>query len=123
MIWAVRHEWPSGAQFKFNCYQHWATLVVRDTGEGSGHFLHSKEGMNQRDPLSMIAYGIEVLPIIRELWNAHPLVTQPLYAGDAGAGGTFQQILEHFRDLQARGLARATFPGATTKMLLVGSWW
>ena len=22
MIWAVRHEWPSGAQFTFNCYRH-----------------------------------------------------------------------------------------------------
>ena len=31
MLWAVRHKWPSGAQFTFNCYLHWATLVVRDT--------------------------------------------------------------------------------------------
>ena len=22
MLWAVRHEWPSGAQFTFNCYRH-----------------------------------------------------------------------------------------------------
>ena len=44
MLWDVRHESPSGAQFTFNCYRHWATLVVRDTGDGSGHFLHSKEG-------------------------------------------------------------------------------
>ena len=42
MIWAVRHEWPSDVQFTFNCYRHWATLVVRDTGDGSGHFMHSK---------------------------------------------------------------------------------
>ena len=28
MLWAVRHEWPSGAQFTFNYYRHWATLVV-----------------------------------------------------------------------------------------------
>ena len=41
MLWAVWHEWPSGAQFTFNCYRHWATLVVRDIGGGSGHFLHS----------------------------------------------------------------------------------
>ena len=27
MLWAVRNEWPSGAQFNFNCYRHWATLV------------------------------------------------------------------------------------------------
>ena len=29
MLWDVRHEWPGGAQFTFNCYRHWATLVVR----------------------------------------------------------------------------------------------
>ena len=34
MLWAVRHEWPSGLQFTFNCYLHWATLVVRDIGDG-----------------------------------------------------------------------------------------
>ena len=34
ILWAVCHEWTSGAQFTFNCYRHWATLVVRDTGEG-----------------------------------------------------------------------------------------
>ena len=48
----------------FHCYRHWATLVVWDTGEGSGHFLHSKEGVTQADPLAMIAYGIGVLPFI-----------------------------------------------------------
>ena len=87
MLWAVRHKWPSGAQFTFNCYRHWATLVVRDIGYGSGHFLHSKEGVTQGDPLSMIAYGIGVLPLIRELWDTHPRVTQPCYDDDAGTGG------------------------------------
>ena len=77
MLWAVQHEWPSGGQFTFNCYRHWATLVVRDTGDGSCHFLHIKEGVTQGDPLTMIAYGIEVLPLIRELRNSHPWVTQP----------------------------------------------
>ena len=61
MLWAVWNEWPSGAQFTFNCYRHWATLVVRDTGDGSVHFLHSKEGVTQGEPLAMIA-GIGVLP-------------------------------------------------------------
>ena len=47
MIWAVRREWPSGAQFNFNYYFHWATLVVRVTEDRSGHFLHRKEGVTQ----------------------------------------------------------------------------
>ena len=65
MLWAVGNEWPGGAQFTFNCYRHWATLVVRDTGDGSGHFFHSKEGVTQGYPLALITYGIGVLPLIR----------------------------------------------------------
>ena len=30
MLWAVRHEWPRGAQFTFKCYRHFVTLVVCD---------------------------------------------------------------------------------------------
>ena len=33
MLWVVRHKWPSGAYFTLNCYRHWATLVVWDTGD------------------------------------------------------------------------------------------
>ena len=94
MLWAVRNKWPSGAQFTFKCYRHWATLVVQDTGNGSGHFLHSKEGVTQGEPLAMIAYGIGVPPLIRELQGAHPQVTNPWYADDAGAGWKFTNIME-----------------------------
>ena len=41
LLWAVWHKWPSGAQFTFNCYRHWDTLVVWDIRDRSGHFLHS----------------------------------------------------------------------------------
>ena len=103
MLWAVRHEWPSGAQFTFNCYHHWATLVVRDIGDGSGHFLHRKEGVTQGNPLIMIAYGIGVLPLILELREAHPRVTQPWYADDVGAGETFIDVQVHFQEYLGRG--------------------
>ena len=93
--------------------------MVRDTGDGSGHLLHSKEFMTQEDPLAMIAYGIGCLPLIRELRSAHPLVTQPWYADDTGVGGTFQHVQEHFRDLQARGPARGYYPEPTKSILVV----
>ena len=80
--------------------------MVWDTGNGSGHFLNSKEGVTQGDPLTMIAYGIRVLPLIRELQGYHPHVTQPWYVDDAGLGRKFGHILEHLRDLQVRGPAR-----------------
>ena len=93
--------------------------MVWYTGDGSGHFLHSKEGVTQGDPLAMIAYSIWVLPLIRKLRNAHPRVNQPWYADDVGAGGTFQQILEHFWDLQARGPDRGYYPESTKSILVV----
>ena len=80
--------------------------MVRDMGDGSGHFLHNKEGLNQGEPLAMIAYGIRVLPLIRDIWGAHPRVTQPWYADGVGEGGKLTNIMEHLRDLQARGPAR-----------------
>ena len=119
MLWSVWYEWPSGAQFTFNCYRHWATLVVRDTGEGSGHFLHSKEGMTQGYPLAMISYGIGVLPLIKELHRAHPLLTQPWYADDSGDGGNFAHILAHLWYLQARGPPRGYLPELTKIILFV----
>ena len=77
MLWGVPHEWPNGAHSTFNCYRHWSTLVVHDTEEGSVQLLHSKESVNQGDPLYMIAYSIGFLPLIRELRDAHPRITQP----------------------------------------------
>ena len=120
MLWAVWYEWPSGARFTYNYYRHWSTLVVRNTEDGSGHFLHSKEGVTQGDPLAMIAYGIGVLPLIRVLRSDHPQVYQPWYADDAGAGGEFRDIMAHFRDLQLKGPARGYFP-EPTKSILVDS--
>jgi hypothetical protein len=64
MLWAVRHEWPSGARFVLNCYKHWAVLLLRGN-DGHAVFIFSKEGMTQGDPLSMF------------LRNRHPASHQP----------------------------------------------
>ena len=29
MLWTVRHRWPEGLRFAFNCYRHWAQLLLR----------------------------------------------------------------------------------------------
>ena len=67
----------------------------------------------------MIAYGIGVLPLIRELMEDNPRVTQPWYADDAGAGGTFAKVQAHFQDLQVRGPARGYYPEPTKSILVV----
>ena len=122
MLWDVRNECHGGAQFTFNCYRHWATLVVRDTGDRSGHLFHFKEGVTQGGGLAMIAYGIGVLPIIRGLRVAHPRVTQLWYADDAGEGVKFEYILAHLWDLQARGPPRGYYPEPTKSILVVAPW-
>ncbi len=76
MLWMIRHEWPSGARFVFNCYHHWGTLVIRGKG-GSMSPLYCKEGVMQGDPLSMFGYGISILPLIRRLKTEFPAVKQP----------------------------------------------
>ena len=52
--------------------------------------------MTQGYPLVMIACGIGVLHLIREIQDAHLRVTQPWCTDDAGAGKNFGSILEHF---------------------------
>jgi hypothetical protein len=42
MLWHVRHEWPSGAQYSFNCYRHWSTLVIQGVDGASSTFIHCK---------------------------------------------------------------------------------
>ena len=32
MLWTVRHRWPAGARFAFNCYRHWAQLLLHQQG-------------------------------------------------------------------------------------------
>ena len=67
----------------------------------------------------MIACGIGVLPLIRELREAHPRVTQPWYADDAGAQGAFIDVQAHFQDLQARVPVRGYYPEPTKSILVV----
>ena len=118
MLWVVRHKWPSGAQFAFNCYCHWATLVIR-AEDGTGHLLHSKKGVTQGYPLAMITYGLGFLPLIQDLRAAHPRVTQLWYADDAGAGENFADIRLHLDDLMLQGPLQGYFPELTKIILIV----
>ena len=74
MLQAVKHEWSSDARFAFNCYRHWATLMIR-VGDKTGHFLHSKEGVTHGYTLSIIPYGLGIIYLIQDLRIAYPRVT------------------------------------------------
>ena len=86
MLWTVRHLWASGARFAFNCYRHAAQLVVRQT-DSECTILHSREGVTQGDPLSMVLYGLAMVPLSKFLRKEVPSVIQPWYADDCAMAG------------------------------------
>jgi hypothetical protein len=118
MLWTVRHKWPSGARFTFNCYRHWSALVVRFP-QGHAYTIFSREGVTQGDPLAMVAYGLLLLPLIRDLKRELPDVNQPWYADDSGAGGNFAGIRSYFERLQEKGPRRGYFPEPSKSILVV----
>ena len=61
-------------------------LSIGDTG-WTGCFLHSKEGVTQREPLDMILYGIVIIPLTGYIQESHLGVLQPWYYDDAGYRG------------------------------------
>ena len=71
MLWTVRHCWQAGARFVFNCYRHWAQLLLRQLGETPAKIL-SREGVTQGDPILMVLYGITLVPLAEELRAADP---------------------------------------------------
>ena len=90
MLYTVRHEWPSGSRFVFNCYKHYAILVIR--GKDAAAFLFSKEGVTQGNPLAMVCYGTGFLPLIRQLKVGFSTAKQQWYADDSGIGSTLKII-------------------------------
>ena len=44
MLWNVRHCWPAGARFAFNCYKNWAQLLLHQPGKLPVTIL-SREGV------------------------------------------------------------------------------
>jgi hypothetical protein len=105
MLWVIWHKWPSCARFAFNCYQHFAVLAIRSQDGRSTAFIYSQDGVTQGDALVMAAYGMGLLSLIRRLKEEFPMVRQPWYTDDAGAGGKFQDLRRFFRRLQETRLS------------------
>ena len=97
IMWTVRHLWPSGARFFLLL-----SLFIARVAEGNGTaiFLHSREGVMQGVPLSMVAYGIGVLTLIKQLKAPYPEFTWDWYADNAGSLGTYDNIELYFNSLR-----------------------
>jgi len=97
MLWTVRHLWPSGSRFAFNCYRHSAQLLIRREGK-EAHVILSQEGVTQGDPLSMILYGLALVPLSKTLREHVPATLQMWYADDKSIRGhptKVAKVMEH----------------------------
>ena len=81
MLWNVRHRWPAGARFLFNCYRHWAQLLLCQTGETPVTIL-IQEGVTQGDPLLVVLCRINLVPLAEELSVADLGVLSLFYTYD-----------------------------------------
>ena len=92
--------------------------MLRGNG-GHAVFISGKEGVIQGDPLSMFAYGIGMMPLMRQLKAKFPQVEQPWYADDAGADAKFDEIERFFRRLCEIGPLFGYYPEPTKSILIV----
>ena len=71
MIWTVLHRRPTWARFTFNCYMDWTQLLLCQPGDVPVILL-SQEGVTQGNPLTMVLYGITLVPLAEELIDEDP---------------------------------------------------
>ena len=109
MMWTVRHLWPAGSRFAFNCYRHAAQLILRRPG-GKCEVLLSREGVTQGDPLSMVLYGVMLIPLGKTLRRTAPGVLQPWYADDFSMLGPATDMQNVMRQLMEEGPPRGYYP-------------
>ena len=74
----------------FNCYKHWAQLLLHQPGELTVKILN-REGVTQVEPLYMVLYRITLAPLAEELQAADPGLLSPFYADDAAFAGSERQ--------------------------------
>ena len=86
----------------FNCYMHWAQLLLHQPGEPPVTIL-SREGVTQGDPISMVLYGITLVPLTEELRSADPGLLPPLYVDDVTFDGLARRSAHLLKLLMKRG--------------------
>ena len=109
MLWTVRHHWPVGARFAFNCYRHWAQLLLHQPGEPPVIIL-SREGVTQGETLSMVLYGITLSLLTEELRAADPGLLSHFYAVGAALDVSARRSAQLLKLSMKRGPDRGYFP-------------
>ena len=109
MLWTVRHRCLAGARFAFNCYRHWAQLLLPQPGEPLVIIL-SREGFTQGDPISMVLYGITLVPLAEKLRTADPGLLLNFYADDVAFDASARGSAQLLKLLMKRGPDWGYFP-------------
>jgi len=116
-MWTIRHQWPNGSRFAFNCYRHAAQLVIRRNGRPCSIIL-SQEGVTQGDPISMVIYGVALMPLTETVRAAQPDILQAWYADDSSFGGMAPAIAAAMHMILEKGPARGYFPEPSKSILI-----
>ena len=82
ILWMMWHHCPAGARCIFNRYKHWAQILLSHPGSPLVTILII-EVVTKGEPLSMVRYRINLIPLAAELQSAYPGFTNPFYAYDA----------------------------------------
>ena len=114
----MRHYWLAGAWFAFNCYKHWAHLLLLQPGELSVTIL-SKEGFTQVDPLSMVLYGITLAPLAEELQAADLGILSPFYNDDVAFDASARRSAQLLKLLTKKGSDRGYFPEPAKSLFIL----
>ena len=108
MLWTVHHHWQAGAMFAFNCYMHWSQLLLCQPGDALVIIL-SLEGVIQGDPISMLLYGITLVPLEEDLKDMDLTVMSHFCADDAAFDGLTRRSVAQLKMLMDRGPDRGYF--------------
>ena len=95
----------------------WAQLLLRQPGELPVTIL-SHEVVTQVDPLSIVLYGITLIPLAEELKAVDLGLLYPFYAEDAAFDGLARQSAQLLKLLMERGAYRKYFPKPSTSLFI-----
>ena len=83
------------------------------------YIVDYEEGVTQGGPITMITYGIGILPLIKNFKQDIPDDTHPCYAENTGALGTVAILETYFYELTHKGPGRGYYPKPSKSVLIV----
>ena len=94
-------------------------MIVRKKDECASLLIYSKEGVTQGDPLAMVCYGVDTVPIIDKMANIRG-THQQWFADDAGVAGSLENIKIYFNKLCEEGTKMGYYPQEAKSVFVMG---